>query len=180
VDTWLFDRVRPKWGIYRSIRDTSGSLEDTYLLITKLRAYQWSDSPLPPLELRYEAERATIHGGTVASTYGGFTGSGYVDFDDAPGGYVEWRVFAFRTGPAALNIWYANATPASRPMDVTVNGGAVAPGLGFDRTPAWTDWETRTLVVPLHFGFNTVRVTATGADGGPNVDSLEVQQPATA
>jgi len=64
-------------------------------------------------------------------------------------------------------------------MDVTVNGVVVAPGLGFDRTPAWTDWESRTLVVPLHFGFNTVRATATTADGGPNVDSLEVQQPAT-
>ncbi|MEI5097576.1 Tat pathway signal sequence domain protein [Streptomyces sp. PmtG] len=40
VDTFLADRVRPKWGIYRSLGDTSGSLKDTYLLLTDLRAYQ--------------------------------------------------------------------------------------------------------------------------------------------
>jgi chitin-binding protein len=40
VDTWLGDRVRPKWGIYRSLGDTSGSLADCYLLIRAMRAYQ--------------------------------------------------------------------------------------------------------------------------------------------
>ncbi|OIJ97439.1 Tat pathway signal sequence domain protein [Streptomyces sp. MUSC 14] len=42
VDTFLADRVRPKWGIYRSLGDTSGSLENTYLLLTNLRGYQLS------------------------------------------------------------------------------------------------------------------------------------------
>ncbi|MFI5684234.1 Tat pathway signal sequence domain protein [Streptomyces sp. NPDC051636] len=40
VDTFLADRVRPKWGIYRSLGDTSGSLQDTYLLLKNLRGYQ--------------------------------------------------------------------------------------------------------------------------------------------
>ncbi|MGW1913097.1 Tat pathway signal sequence domain protein [Streptomyces sp. NPDC002076] len=40
VDTFLADRVRPKWGIYRSLGDTSGSLQNTYLLLTNLRGYQ--------------------------------------------------------------------------------------------------------------------------------------------
>jgi hypothetical protein len=40
VDTFLADRVRPKWGIYRSLGDTSGSLQDAYLLLTNLRGYQ--------------------------------------------------------------------------------------------------------------------------------------------
>ncbi|MFD5193961.1 Tat pathway signal sequence domain protein [Streptomyces sp. NPDC058357] len=40
VDTFLADRVRPKWGIYRSLGDTSGSLQDTYLLLTRMRGYQ--------------------------------------------------------------------------------------------------------------------------------------------
>ncbi|MER6562953.1 heparin lyase I family protein [Streptomyces sp. NPDC001027] len=40
VDTFLADRVRPKWGIYRSLGDASGSLQDTYLLLTALRGYQ--------------------------------------------------------------------------------------------------------------------------------------------
>ncbi|GHE63265.1 hypothetical protein GCM10018785_35230 [Streptomyces longispororuber] len=40
VDTFLADRVRPKWGIYRSLGDTSGSLRDTYMLLTGMRAHQ--------------------------------------------------------------------------------------------------------------------------------------------
>ena len=35
VDTWPGDRVRPAWGIFRSLGDTSG-----YLLLTDLRAYR--------------------------------------------------------------------------------------------------------------------------------------------
>ncbi|KAA2258023.1 Tat pathway signal sequence domain protein [Solihabitans fulvus] len=41
VDTWLADRVRPKWGIYRSINDKADLL-NTYLLLTNLKAYQLS------------------------------------------------------------------------------------------------------------------------------------------
>lgn len=40
VDTLLADRVRPKWGVYRSLGDTSGSLQDTCLLLTRMRGYQ--------------------------------------------------------------------------------------------------------------------------------------------
>jgi len=40
VDTFLADRVRPKWGIYRSLGDTTGSLQDAYLLLTQMRGYQ--------------------------------------------------------------------------------------------------------------------------------------------
>ena len=40
VDTWLGDRVRPKWGIYRSLGDTSGSLQDCFMLTRAMRAFQ--------------------------------------------------------------------------------------------------------------------------------------------
>ena len=148
------------------------------MLLRNLRAYQWSNSVVPPHVVRYEAEQATITGGTVDATYGGYTGTGYVNLVGVAGGSVRWTVDASWPGRAALSIWYANATTVSRPMDVTVNGELVAPALAFDRTPAWTDWESRTLLVNLRQGPNTVVVTAPTADGGPNVDSLEVQQPA--
>ncbi|KJK53299.1 Tat pathway signal sequence domain protein [Lentzea aerocolonigenes] len=41
VDTWLDDRLRPKWGIYRSLGDTSGSLQNCYLLLRNLKAYKF-------------------------------------------------------------------------------------------------------------------------------------------
>ncbi|MEU6155465.1 heparin lyase I family protein [Actinosynnema sp. NPDC047251] len=41
VDTWLGDRLRPKWGIYRSLGDTSGALQNCYLLLRNLKAYKF-------------------------------------------------------------------------------------------------------------------------------------------
>ncbi|TDD31867.1 Tat pathway signal sequence domain protein [Actinomadura sp. KC06] len=43
VDTFLADRVRPKWGIYRSLGDSSGSLQDCHMLLANLRAYQLTE-----------------------------------------------------------------------------------------------------------------------------------------
>jgi hypothetical protein len=39
VDTFLADRVRPKWGIYRSFNDKA-HLQDCYLLLTNMRAFK--------------------------------------------------------------------------------------------------------------------------------------------
>jgi chitin-binding protein len=41
VDLWRGDRVRPKWGIYRSLSDRA-NLRDCYLLINRMRAYQFA------------------------------------------------------------------------------------------------------------------------------------------
>jgi len=39
ADTFLADRVRPKWGIYRSLSDTT-HLQNTYLLLTDMQAFK--------------------------------------------------------------------------------------------------------------------------------------------
>jgi hypothetical protein len=39
VDIWASTRIRPKWGIYRSISDKA-QLKDTYLLMRNFQAYQ--------------------------------------------------------------------------------------------------------------------------------------------
>lgn len=41
VDTFLGDRLRPKWGIYRSLGDTSGALRNCHLLLRDLKAYKF-------------------------------------------------------------------------------------------------------------------------------------------
>lgn len=40
ADTFLADRVRARWGIYRFLEDTSGSLQECYMLLTNMRGYQ--------------------------------------------------------------------------------------------------------------------------------------------
>ena len=93
VDTWLDDRVRPKWGIYRSLGDSSGSLQDCYLLLSNMRAYKWSDTS-PPTANRYEAESATIFHGVVESNWPGFTGTGFVNYANEVGSYVQFALNA--------------------------------------------------------------------------------------
>ncbi|MGC9668103.1 hypothetical protein ACNTMW_16295 [Planosporangium sp. 12N6] len=39
IDLWLGDRIRPKWGIYRSL-DDSKQLHDCYLLLRNMRGYR--------------------------------------------------------------------------------------------------------------------------------------------
>jgi hypothetical protein len=40
IDIWLGDSIRPKWGIYRSIRSAKSDIIDTYLLMRNYQAYR--------------------------------------------------------------------------------------------------------------------------------------------
>ncbi|MEU4766867.1 PQQ-dependent sugar dehydrogenase [Actinosynnema sp. NPDC023794] len=121
----------------------------------------------------HQAEAATISRGTVESEHAGFTGTGYVDYDDSFGGYVEYAVTTARAGTHALVFRYANGTDDDLPLALTVNGKR-AGGVSFPGTGSWTTWRDVTASVRLSAGVNRVRATATTADGGPNADRLTV------
>ncbi len=122
----------------------------------------------------YEAEHATRTLGVVESNHAGFTGSGFVNFDNVPGSAVEFAVRAAVAGDHDLVFRYANGTSADRPLRVEVNGAVAFDGVSFPGTGAWTSWVTRGVGVRLAAGANVVRVVATTADGGPNLDSVVV------
>ncbi|WP_345130058.1 PQQ-dependent sugar dehydrogenase, partial [Dactylosporangium darangshiense] len=122
----------------------------------------------------YQAETATVSQGTVASNHTGYTGTGFVDYTNIAGSYVEFSVSAAATGTAQLTFRYANGTTVNRPMDITVNGNSVALDLPFGATADWDTWADKTISVSLNAGTNTVRATATTANGGPNLDRLRV------
>ena len=128
--------------------------------------------------LRHEAEAATISNGTVASNHTGFSGTGFVDYTNISGGFVEWTVTAQQAGTVTLALRYANGTSTNRPMDIAVNGSVVSAGRPFAGTGSWDSWATSTLTAALVAGSNTIRATATSANGGPNVDWLEVDDQA--
>jgi unsaturated rhamnogalacturonyl hydrolase len=120
----------------------------------------------------YEAEDATRSMAVVESNHAGFTGTGFVNYDNVIGGSVEFAVDAASAGEHDLVFRFANGTAETRPAEVEVNGTATT--LPFPGTGAWTTWSTQRLSTPLTLGRNTIRVTATGANGGPNLDSLTV------
>ncbi len=123
---------------------------------------------------RYEAEAATISQGVVESNHAGFTGTGFVNYNNVSGSYVQWTVTSAAARTATLTFRYANGTSVNRPMDIRVNGAIVSAALAFAGTGAWTSWQTRTVTVTLPAGASTIRATATTANGGPNVDHLEL------
>ncbi|MET7424782.1 carbohydrate-binding protein [Dactylosporangium sp. NPDC005555] len=130
--------------------------------------------PAQAAATRYEAESATISGGAVESNHTGFTGTGFVNYDNATGSYVEWTVNAATAGTATIGLRFANGTTTDRPMDVSVNGTAVATSLSFPGTGNWDTWQTKTITAAVNAGTNRIRAVATTVNGGPNVDRRDV------
>ena len=121
----------------------------------------------------YEAEQATIFHGVVESNHAGFTGTGFVNSNNEIGAYIEFAVTAAASGSFTLGIRYANGTTTSRPANLSVNGTVVATPT-FGPTANWDTWATASVPVTLASGTDLVRLTATTANGLPNVDSMTV------
>ncbi len=121
----------------------------------------------------HQAEDATLSQASVATNHTGYTGTGFVDYVNAVGGYIQWTVEVASAGPATLTFRYANGTTTDRPMDITVNGTS-AGARSYPATANWDTWADDTVTANLNAGANTIRATATTAGGGPNVDKLTV------
>jgi alpha-galactosidase len=124
-------------------------------------------------QVLYQAEDATILQGAVESNHAGFTGSGFVNGDNVVGSGVEFAVDAAAAGPTPVTVRFANGTSADRPMNVSLNGVPAATQQ-FPGTGAWTSWQTVTFTLNLAAGANTIRLTSTSANGGPNLDRLSI------
>ncbi|WP_370026101.1 glycosyl hydrolase family 95 catalytic domain-containing protein [Planotetraspora sp. GP83] len=122
----------------------------------------------------YQAENATISQGILETLHTGFTGTGYVNLDNIVGSYLEFTVNAATAGPVNLRLRFANGTTANRPTAIAVNGTTVATP-DFPPTVNWDTWQTVSIPATLNAGANKIRATSTTANGGPNLDSLEVE-----
>ncbi len=124
----------------------------------------------------HQAEDATISQGVVESNHAGFTGTGFVNGDNVIGAYVQWPVNANAIDVTNLVFRYANGTTTDRPMAVTVNGASFGT-IAFPPTGAWTNWATASVRASFSTGVNTIRLTSTTANGGPNLDRLDIAAP---
>ncbi|MCU7821771.1 carbohydrate-binding protein [Kitasatospora sp. DSM 101779] len=167
VDTFLADRVRPKWGIYRSLGDTSGSLQDCHLLIRSMRGYQLVSGASGT----YPAEEAVLRQGRMET---GPAGASWASFDGGAGAGAEWTVEAGAPAAATLTLRYANGGSADRTVDIAVNGSRLVAARALRPTGGWDGWATVSLPVALRQGRNTVRVTAVGAAGAPRLDRITI------
>ncbi|MCT9930267.1 carbohydrate-binding protein [Planotetraspora sp. A-T 1434] len=137
-------------------------------------AYAAAGGPVEPPPGRYEAEDATISQGVLETTHTGFSGTGYVNGDNVAGSYLEWNVNAASAGTATVKLRYSNGTTTNRPSAISVNGTTVFASRDYNSTTNWDTWATDTFTVPVNAGANTIRATATTANGNPNIDYIDV------
>ncbi len=118
-----------------------------------------------------EAESAVLSGAIFGSGNPNYTGSGYADYVNASGDYIEWTLNATENGTFSLQFRYANGGSANRPLKLQVNGATIAPTLAFAPTGGWAIWSVSSASANLVAGINKVRLTTIGSNG-PNVDNL--------
>lgn len=132
-------------------------------------------TPIPSNEAIYQAEHATLYNSIIETTNTGYTDSGYVNYNNEYGSYVEWNVNVAKYGAYKLTFRYANGTDVNRAMTISVNASAAWNSLDFNSTGAWTTWSESVITVNLNQGTNKIMALANTSDGGPNVDYLKVE-----
>lgn len=122
----------------------------------------------------YEAESLTTLTDAVArSSFTGYTGSGYVSFQNASGSAVQWNTILIgSTGTKNIKIRYSLPSGTSN-LDVYVNGTLALSNVPFEATGSGNTWKDKSIQVPMVNGTSTLKLVTTGT-GGPNIDNINV------
>ncbi|SDR92913.1 protein of unknown function [Paenibacillaceae bacterium GAS479] len=135
-----------------------------------------------PQQVVLQAENGTFSTGASVKNLGsGWTGSGFVNFNNAPG-YVEWNTTIPKTGDYLIDIAYAYGSGGSTTAKLIIDGIAVNPDISFPSTGNWnTSWGKAQVTVPLTAGAHTIKLETVGSYY-VNLDSItatEVTVPPT-
>jgi hypothetical protein len=119
-----------------------------------------------------QAEDATYSGAILASDQTGYKGTGFVDFVNNTGDYIQWTVNVPAAGSYDLSFRYALPT-GGRPLELKVNGTVKIASMDFPATGLWNTWLKVSTSQTLNAGNNTIKLTSIGSNGG-NIDALTV------
>jgi hypothetical protein len=133
-----------------------------------------ASAPPAGFQATVEAENASLSGAVKANTFTGYTGSGYVDFQNASGDYVDAMITVPVTTVYTLEYRYANGGAADCPLEISSNSTLAYAGLGFPPTGGWTNWSTTSVRIFLRAGDNHIRARAIGSNGA-NLDWVSLR-----
>ncbi len=139
---------------------TNGQISVPVTGMDKSWGYRLVITPSGSGNTRYEAENATVSGGTLYSNSSASNGK-YVGTLDAAGSYVQYTVNAASAGSYTLEIGYANGGTASSTNSLSVNGGTAAT-VTYPVTGGWLytgNFDKVLATVSLNAGSNTIRLT---------------------
>lgn len=117
-----------------------------------------------------------VFNGWIDNKHAGYTGTGFVDTENAAGQYIEWTFEAPEAGTYDLQWRYANGASANRTATVSINGAVQATGVGFPATGDWAAWTLSPVVpVSMNQGFTTIRLIAeVSGQGLANIDRISI------
>jgi hypothetical protein len=119
-----------------------------------------------------QAEDAAISGAVIATNQTDYLGTGFVDFVNPTGDYIQWTVNVPIAGTYELSFRYSLLS-GSRPLELKVNNTLRVASLDFPFTGSWSTWEYVSTSQALNAGNNTIRLTTNGSNGG-NIDQLKL------
>lgn len=118
-----------------------------------------------------QSESATASGALNSTTYAGFYGTGFRDYQAATGEWIQHTFTVPVTGQYTLWVRHANGSTASRPLRVAVDGTTAIPSLAFPQTGSWREWRLVSANLTLNAGNRAIRLSSIGSSG-PNIDAV--------
>lgn len=152
-------------------QDCSGQWGGTAILDNCNRCVEGSTG-LSACSLVMELENGCDYDGVFENTNIGFTGTGYINLDNAVGSSYTFSLSADNADSKNIYVRYANGGGTDRPVKVLVNGTDVIASASFPPTTDWTTWEYKSLTLPLNAGINYIRFEATTNLGAANLDAV--------
>lgn len=111
--------------------------------------------------------------GVIDTKHAGYTGTGFIDTDNAIGASIVWSVSAASAKTYTAQIRFGNGGNGARRATVVVNDVQIKT-LDFPTNSNWTQWQTVNVDVPLKAGSNSIKLVADTTDGLANIDNLRV------
>ncbi len=165
-DGWKFDG----WS-----GDVSGQSESMTLVMDNNKNVVASFSLQNPTGTNvYQAEKGSFSSGSVDVNHTGYTGSGFVNTDNAADEWVDIKVYAPFDGAYSVVIYYANGSSDDRAVSAIVGDEEQIASISMQGDGDWDSWQTVEISLALQKGENTIRFKALTAGGVPNLDKIEL------
>lgn len=126
--------------------------------------------------MQYLAINGEITNGITESVNAGSSTGTYVNLDNEIGSNLKFTINVPEDGNYRLTFQNANGGKADRPMRISISGSEDTWRVPFPITENWTTWSQSSVIIPLNAGTQTITLTSITADGGPNLDYMNVEK----
>lgn len=155
------------YSIFASATDTNGIVvktESISVLVGLMQVFQENAAGYCGI---------TDNAGTIDSNNANYTGDGFINTDNETGVTVNWTVDFVEAGSYIIDFRYA--ATSTRPASIKIKGKVIG-SLSFTSTGAWDTWQFSSINYTVtEPGPVPISITATGADGLPNIDYLNIK-----